>query len=142
MKWIGALLLVACTQTSPCEVKGGRCTRVDFDCSANQAFAGYDPLCQPNVKCCLPLGAELMDSGSTSVSCSGEFKGTCQAVALSCPSNTDAILGTSCGRDQQCCAPNCSARMGKCVPSGSSCPGGFHVDFAGCPQLDDTCCLP
>jgi hypothetical protein len=55
---VAVLLLLGCSQASPCEVRGGRCTRTDFICGSGFVFDGFDPACEPNSKCCLPISGD------------------------------------------------------------------------------------
>jgi hypothetical protein len=53
---LGLALLPDCSAgPGSCQASGGRCTRTDIACGANYVFDGYDPSCEPNSKCCLPV---------------------------------------------------------------------------------------
>ncbi len=106
MKWMAAplLLLWACTQVSPCEVRGGQCTRTDLDCSATQTFIGFDSECGVNDKCCLPIPTNVPDAGApdAGVTCAS-IGGTCTALATGCLGSI-AVQGSCPVSADICCA--------------------------------------
>jgi hypothetical protein len=98
--WV--VLLSSCTQASPCEVRGGRCTRVDVACGVDFVFDGYDPTCEPNSKCCLPASA---DGGDPNPNCAAQA-GECADVAIGCPSGrTAGPAGLCTSAEAVCCVP-------------------------------------
>jgi hypothetical protein len=103
MKWMAAplLLLWACTQVSPCEVRGGQCTRTDLECSATQTFIGFDSECGVNDKCCLPIPNTVDDGGVTCAS----RNGTCMVSGSTCATGFVVVQG-SCtdSASDICCA--------------------------------------
>src|SRR5688500_38261 len=106
MRWTAPALLLgiaSCTTASPCETKGGTCTRNDLPCSAAQQFAGIDPQCEPDSKCCLPL---TVDAGPASP-CSARLGG-CFSPGTVCGPQRAQIRDVCPKVNDVCCAPDCA----------------------------------
>jgi hypothetical protein len=100
------VLLISCTQPSVCEARGGQCQRTDVVCGVGLQFDGFDPSCEPNSKCCLPLNPDSgtpPDAGNTP-QCTSEG-GTCVPVSMGCAGGHFAAVGTCTTVDQGCCIP-------------------------------------
>lgn len=130
-------MLYSCNTTGPCEVQGGRCTRTDVECGPTLIFAGYDPMCGGNDKCCLPTKA---DAGT---SCSMQL-GSCFDAGTPCRSETKAVANACARSGEVCCVPisvACLKKNGKCQTLDLPCPNGQQpIGFEELCSPGNQCC--